>query len=66
MKPRSFLLDSFAILFGISAWISINGLWVELPLMVQVKGVQIYHGNLSTRTHMFALVLQTFCVKKTL
>ncbi len=37
MKPRSFLLDIFAIFFGISAWISINGLWVELPLMVQVS-----------------------------
>ena len=37
MKPRSFLLDIFAIFFGISAWSSINGLWVELPLMVQVS-----------------------------
>ena len=37
LKPRSYLLDIFAIFFGISAWISINGLFVELPLMVQVR-----------------------------
>ena len=37
LKPRSYLLDLFAIFFGISAWISINGLFVELPLMVQVR-----------------------------
>lgn len=28
-------LDLLAILFGISSWISINGLWVELPLLVE-------------------------------
>eukprot|EP00094_Tigriopus_californicus_P000789 TCALIF_00763-PA protein Name:"Similar to slc52a3a Solute carrier family 52, riboflavin transporter, member 3-A (Danio rerio)" AED:0.04 eAED:0.04 QI:0/0.5/0.4/0.6/1/1/5/1316/520 len=31
---RSLILDGLAILFGISSWISINGLWVELPLLV--------------------------------
>ena len=33
---RNLKLDILAVLFGISSWISINGLWVELPLMVQV------------------------------
>jgi len=28
------LVDMLAILFGISSWISINGLWVELPMLV--------------------------------
>ena len=37
LRPRSYLPDSFAIFSGISAWISINGLFVELPLMVQVR-----------------------------
>ncbi|CAB4057882.1 SLC52A3 [Lepeophtheirus salmonis] len=33
---RNTLIDLLMILFGISSWISINGLWVELPLMVNV------------------------------
>ena len=32
---RKFYVDLLAILFGISSWISINGLWVELPLLVE-------------------------------
>merc|ERR1712214_164008 len=32
---RMVLVDLLAVLFGISSWISINGLWVELPLLVQ-------------------------------
>jgi riboflavin transporter 2 len=32
---RKFLVDILAILFGITAWISINGMFVQLPLMVQ-------------------------------
>jgi len=32
---RKFLVDILAILFGISTWISINGMFVQLPLMVQ-------------------------------
>ncbi|XP_040569543.1 solute carrier family 52, riboflavin transporter, member 3-A [Lepeophtheirus salmonis] len=32
---RSLHFDILTIFFGISAWISINGLWVELPLLVQ-------------------------------
>ena len=28
------LVDLLAVLFGISSWISINGLWVELPMLV--------------------------------
>jgi len=31
---RLIALDVLACLFGISSWISINGLWVELPLLV--------------------------------
>eukprot|EP00096_Caligus_rogercresseyi_P003209 TRINITY_DN1588_c0_g1_i2.p1 TRINITY_DN1588_c0_g1~~TRINITY_DN1588_c0_g1_i2.p1 ORF type:complete len:432 (-),score=56.08 TRINITY_DN1588_c0_g1_i2:240-1535(-) len=36
LSNRSILVDVLFILFGISSWISINGLWVELPLMVSV------------------------------
>eukprot|EP00095_Tigriopus_kingsejongensis_P005504 maker-scaffold619_size123246-snap-gene-0.36 protein:Tk05504 transcript:maker-scaffold619_size123246-snap-gene-0.36-mRNA-1 annotation:"c20orf54 homolog precursor" len=32
---RNLVLDALAVLFGISSWISINGLWVELPLLVE-------------------------------
>ena len=32
---RNIYVDILAILFGISSWISINGLWVELPLLVE-------------------------------
>jgi len=32
---RIILVDILAIFFGISSWISINGLWVELPLLVE-------------------------------
>ena len=34
IKSRLVLIDVLALLFGISAWISINGLWVELPMLV--------------------------------
>ena len=34
MVNRMLLVDMLAILFGISSWISINGLWVELPMLV--------------------------------
>ena len=34
IKSRLVLIDALAIMFGISSWISINGLWVELPLLV--------------------------------
>ncbi|XP_076061082.1 solute carrier family 52, riboflavin transporter, member 3-B-like isoform X2 [Oratosquilla oratoria] len=34
MAPRKPLIDLLAALFGIGAWVSINGLWVELPLLV--------------------------------
>ena len=37
LRDRSLLLDILAVFFGISAWISINGVWVELPLLVQVR-----------------------------
>ena len=33
---RNLFLDVLAILFGTASWISINGLWVELPLLVNV------------------------------
>ena len=32
---RNIFVDILAVLFGISSWISINGLWVELPLLVE-------------------------------
>jgi len=35
INGRNLLLDLLACLFGISSWVSINGLWVELPLLVQ-------------------------------
>lgn len=35
MFRRSLLVDALAITFGIGAWVSINGLWVELPLVVK-------------------------------
>lgn len=35
IKTRRILVDLLAVFFGISSWISINGLWVELPLLVQ-------------------------------
>jgi len=35
LRNRVVLVDLLAVLFGISSWISINGLWVELPLLVQ-------------------------------
>lgn len=31
---REFIVDLLAVGFGIGAWISVNGLWVELPLLV--------------------------------
>jgi len=34
-RNRTLLVDVLAIFFGISSWISINGLWVELPLLVE-------------------------------
>ena len=34
INSRLVLIDVLAMLFGISSWISINGLWVELPLLV--------------------------------
>lgn len=33
-SQRKLYVDFLAIFFGISSWISINGLWVELPLLV--------------------------------
>ncbi len=31
---RDLRLDVLVMIFGMSSWISINGLWVELPLIV--------------------------------
>lgn len=31
---RKPLVDVLAALFGVGAWVAINGLWVELPLLV--------------------------------
>jgi Protein of unknown function (DUF1011). len=35
LSNRKLLVDILVILFGISAWVSINGMYVQLPLMVQ-------------------------------
>jgi len=35
LSNRKLLVDILAILFGISAWVSVNGMYVQLPLMVQ-------------------------------
>ena len=35
LRPRVLLVDVMAVVFGIGAWISVNGMWVELPLLVQ-------------------------------
>ena len=34
-RRRVPLVDMLSVMFGVGAWISINGLWVELPLLVQ-------------------------------
>ena len=31
---RVVAVDLLAVMFGLSSWISINGLWVELPMLV--------------------------------
>lgn len=31
---RRLSLDLLVALFGVSSWVSVNGLWVELPVMV--------------------------------
>ena len=33
---RNACLDALAVLFGMASWISVNGLWVELPVLVSV------------------------------
>jgi len=35
LKGRSPTVDVLAALFGVASWVAINGLWVELPLLVQ-------------------------------
>ena len=35
LSNRKLLVDILAILFGISAWVSVNGMYVQLPLLVQ-------------------------------
>ncbi|XP_068205739.1 solute carrier family 52, riboflavin transporter, member 3-B isoform X2 [Palaemon carinicauda] len=35
MTRRNPLVDVLAAVFGIGAWVSVNGLWVELPLLVE-------------------------------
>ena len=34
MGGRVVAVDLLAVMFGLSSWISINGLWVELPMLV--------------------------------
>ncbi|MCL4130110.1 UNVERIFIED_CONTAM: hypothetical protein GTU68_047551 [Idotea baltica] len=35
MNQRNFLVDFLALSFGVGAWVSINGIWVELPILVE-------------------------------
>lgn len=35
-NTRVILIDILAIFFGLSSWIEINGLWVELPVLINV------------------------------
>lgn len=32
---RSLLVDCLIVLFGVSSWVAVNGLWVELPVLVK-------------------------------
>lgn len=32
---RSYLVDFLIVLFGVSSWVAVNGLWVELPVLVK-------------------------------
>jgi riboflavin transporter 2 len=34
VRNRNLWLDLLAVLFGMASWISVNGLWVELPVIV--------------------------------
>jgi len=33
-SERVLLIDVLAILFGISSWVEVNGLWVQTPILV--------------------------------
>ncbi|XP_045586758.1 solute carrier family 52, riboflavin transporter, member 3-A isoform X3 [Procambarus clarkii] len=35
MLGRNLLVDVLAAVFGVGAWVAVNGLWVELPLLVE-------------------------------
>jgi hypothetical protein len=35
LQGRKPAVDVLAALFGVASWVAINGLWVELPLLVQ-------------------------------
>jgi len=35
LNGRKLTVDVLAALFGVASWVAINGLWVELPLLVQ-------------------------------
>jgi hypothetical protein len=50
-RGRVLLVDLLAVLFGISAWISINGLWVELPLLVSEEVSAGGDGSLKMMGH---------------
>ncbi|CAG2122343.1 unnamed protein product, partial [Medioppia subpectinata] len=34
-KERVILVDILAVIFGISSWVEVNGVWVETPILVQ-------------------------------
>lgn len=35
VAPRNLLVDLLIVLFGVSSWVGVNGLWVELPILVK-------------------------------
>ncbi|XP_067001981.1 solute carrier family 52, riboflavin transporter, member 3-A isoform X3 [Anabrus simplex] len=37
LSDRKLLVDVLAILFGIAAWVAVNGMFVQLPLLVQTQ-----------------------------
>ncbi len=35
LKDRVILVDILSVLFGISSWVAVNGVWTQTPLLVE-------------------------------